>query len=149
MAAASAVAEWPNLVKNIFLTQNKNSAGITGISLFIRGKPYHFALDDSIMFYNSSAYGFAPVYAALSDDKTAAWSMVIEKAWAKVIGNYLKIDGGYVTTAIRALTGVPTFSYSLTTNLTFDPVVAFTLLSAADRSNYIIGVGTSAGSDKT
>jgi len=53
MAAASGVAEWPNLVKNIFLTQNKNAAGIFGISLFIRGKPYHFALDDNIMFHNS------------------------------------------------------------------------------------------------
>ena len=132
MSSSSAVAEWPNLVKNIFLTQNKNAAGIFGISLFIRGKPYHFALDDNIMFYNSSVYGFAPVYAALSDDKTAAWSLVIEKAWAKVLGNYLKTDGGYLTTAIRALTGVPTFDYNLVTTPAFDPVVGFTLLSAAD-----------------
>jgi len=132
MAAASAVAEWPSLVKNIFLTQNKNAAGIFGISLFIRGKPYHLALDDNIMFYKSSANSFAPVYAALSDDKTAAWSIVIEKAWAKVIGNYLKIDGGYLTTAIRALTGVPTFDYSLVTTPAFNPVTGFTLLKAAD-----------------
>lgn len=100
-------------MKNIFLTQNKNAAGIFGISLFIRGKPYHIALDDNIMFYNSSGYSFAPVYAALSDDKTSAWGLVIEKAWAKVLGNYLKTDGGYLTTAIRALTGVPTFDYDL------------------------------------
>jgi len=57
MAAASAVAEWPDLVKNIFLTQNKNAAGIFGISLFIRGKPYHIALDDNIMFHNSEDQG--------------------------------------------------------------------------------------------
>jgi len=63
MAAASAVAEWPNLVKNIFLNHNKNTAGIFGISLFIRGKPYHLALDDNIMFYNSSSYDYAPIYA--------------------------------------------------------------------------------------
>jgi len=87
MAAASAVAEWPNLVKNIFLTQNKNAAGIFGISLFLRGKPYHLAIDDNIMFHNSATQE-GPVYAALSDDKTAAWSIVIEKVWAKVLGNY-------------------------------------------------------------
>jgi len=133
MAAASAVAEWPDLVKSIFLTRNKNAAGIFGISLFIRGKPYHLALDDNIMFWNSPASSyFAPVYAALSDDKTAAWSIVIEKVWAKVVGNYLKMDGGYLTTAIRALTGVPTFAYSLATTPAFDPVAGFTLLKAAD-----------------
>ena len=50
MSASSAIAEFPSLVKNVFLTQNKNAAGIFGISLFIRGKPYHIALDDNIMF---------------------------------------------------------------------------------------------------
>jgi len=44
----------------------------------------------------------------------------------------LKINGGYVTTALRALTGVPTFTYQLVTDTPFDPVVGFTLLSAAD-----------------
>jgi hypothetical protein len=63
------------------------------------------------MFYNGSGYGYGPVYAAFSDDNTAVWSSVIEKAWAKVIGNYLKIDGGYLPAAIRALTGVPVFGY--------------------------------------
>ena len=130
MSASAAVGEWPDIVKNIFLTQNKNKAGIFGISLFLRGKPYHFALDDNIMFYNSSGYGYAPVYAALSDDKTAAWSIVIEKAWAKVIGNYLKTDGGFITTAIRALTGVPTFDYDLASS--FNAATGFALLSAAD-----------------
>jgi len=86
------------------------------------------------MFYNSSGYGFAPVYAKLSDDKTAAWSIVIEKVWAKVLGNYLKTDGGYLVTAVRALTGVPTFKYtvSTTSNPAFDPVVTFAIVSAAD-----------------
>ena len=134
MSAASSLAEWPNLVKNIFLTPNKNAAGIFGIQLYIRGKPYHISLDDNIMFYNSSGYGFAPVYAKLSDDKTAAWSIVIEKVWAKVLGNYLKIAGGSPEYAVRAFTGVPTFrtSISTTSNPAFDPAVTFAIVSAAD-----------------
>ena len=50
LAAASAIAEWRFLVSNVFLTQTKNYAGIYGISLYIRGKPYHIALDSNIMF---------------------------------------------------------------------------------------------------
>ena len=134
MASASAIAEFPTLVKNVFLTQNKNKAGIFGIQLYLRGKPYHISIDDNIMFHNSSAYAYGPVYAALSDDKTAAWSIVIEKAYAKVIGNYLKTDGGYLPAAIRALTGVPVFGYtvSTTSNPAFDPVTSFSLIGAAD-----------------
>jgi hypothetical protein len=33
--SALGLAEWPNLIKNIFLTKNKNASGIFGISLFI------------------------------------------------------------------------------------------------------------------
>lgn len=92
------------------------------------------------MFFNSSAYEYRPVYAILSDDKTAAWSMVIEKAWAKVTGNYLKVDLGYTRTAMRAFPGVPTFSYSTTTD--FNSVTAYALLKAADWSYYIMTADT-------
>jgi len=54
MAVASALAEWPNQIKNIFLTQNKNTAGIFALSLYIRGKPHHISIDDNIMFDKSS-----------------------------------------------------------------------------------------------
>lgn len=50
IATISALAEWPHLLKNVFLTQIKNSAGIFGIQLYLRGKPYHISLDYSIMF---------------------------------------------------------------------------------------------------
>lgn len=54
MGSVSGLAEWPNLVKNIFLNQNKNAAGIFGISLYIRGKPYHISIDDNIMYKNAT-----------------------------------------------------------------------------------------------
>ena len=54
-----------------------------------------------------------PVFAQLSDDGTAIWGAVVEKAYAKVIGNYYKTDGGYLQNGLRVLTGSPVFSYSL------------------------------------
>ena len=50
MASAAAIGEWPSLVKTVFLTQNKNSAGIFAVRVFIRGKPYVISLDDNLMF---------------------------------------------------------------------------------------------------
>ena len=103
MAAASALGEWPSLVKSVFLTQNKNKAGIFALKVFIRGKPYVISVDDNIMF---SRYG-SPIFAKLSDDKASAWGLIAEKVYAKVVGNYLKTNGGYVDTALRFLTGTP------------------------------------------
>ena len=58
-ASAAAVAEWPSLVKSIFLTQNKNSAGIFAVKVFIRGKPYVISLDDNLMFTKNGGVVFA------------------------------------------------------------------------------------------
>ena len=48
-----------------------------------------------------------PAFALLSDDKASAWGLIAEKVYAKVVGNYLKINGGFVDTALRFLTGSP------------------------------------------
>lgn len=37
----------------------------------------------------------------------------MEKAWAKVLGNYEVANYGLLKTGIRVLTGAPTFGYSL------------------------------------
>ena len=51
----------------------------------------------------------------------------------KVFENYLKMTDVYlINTAIRALTGVPKFTYYTETNPEFNPVAVFALISAAD-----------------
>ena len=54
MAAASAIGEWPSLVRSVFLTQNKNKAGIFALKVFLRGKPYVISVDDNIMITKSN-----------------------------------------------------------------------------------------------
>ena len=83
------IAEYPSLVRKLFLTQNKNKAGIFALRVFIRGKPHVISVDDNIMFYKNGT----AVFAKLSKDGTSAWGMVAEKVWAKVNGNYLKANG--------------------------------------------------------
>jgi hypothetical protein len=125
-AAASAIGEWPSLVKGVFLTQNKNKAGIFALRVFVRGKPHVISVDDSIMF---SKYG-SPIFAQLSDDGASAWGLIAEKVYAKVIGNYLKTNGGYVHGALRFLTGNPVFYFS---SASFpDLSTTFSIINAAD-----------------
>lgn len=39
------------------------------------------------------------------------WGPILEKAWAKLKGNYDNVDGGFLENGIRALTGIPVFAY--------------------------------------
>jgi calpain-5 len=39
------------------------------------------------------------------------WSTIIEKAWAKIAGNYELANGGYLESGLRSMTGVPVFTY--------------------------------------
>jgi hypothetical protein len=143
MASAASVGEWPSLVRSIFLTQNKNTAGIFAVRVFLRGKPYVISLDDNLMFSTSGN----PVYAKLSDDGTSTWGAIIEKAWAKVLGNYLKTNAGYIHNGLRFLTGNPIFFYGLSNTTVLS--TTFTLINAADQANYILAAGTGAGTDTT
>jgi hypothetical protein len=50
MSAIATVAEQPDLIKSIFLTQTKNSAGIYGLRFYIRGKPWVISIDDQMLY---------------------------------------------------------------------------------------------------
>ena len=41
----------------------------------------------------------------------ALWSVILEKAWAKIGGNYELSNGGYLESGLRSVTGVPVFTY--------------------------------------
>jgi hypothetical protein len=49
-----AVAEFPDLIKSVFLTKERNSAGIYAVRLYIRGKPWVITLDDEFLFRGST-----------------------------------------------------------------------------------------------
>ena len=84
-----------------------------------------------------------PVFAQLSDDGTAIWGAVVEKAYAKVYGNYLKLnEGGSIINSIRILTGSPVLSYNTYAKSYTD---IFLLLQEADKANYIMGAAVIGG----
>ena len=73
------------------------------------------------------------------------WANLIEKAWAKMKGNYVGVDGGFLESGIRALTGVPVFTYYV------DELTSYTslwdTLKEAHDLNYLITAATDGTSD--
>ena len=41
------------------------------------------------------------------------WVLILEKAWAKIHGSYLRIRGGNAYHAMRDLTGAPSYFYDI------------------------------------
>lgn len=109
-ASLAAIAEFPDLVKNVFITKEKNEAGVYAFRFFVRGKPWIVTVDDYFLFTSDKNGNRVPVFAYLGKNKQF-WGMLLEKAWAKLRGNYEQADGGFVETGIRALVGCPVISY--------------------------------------
>ena len=81
------------------------------------------------------------------------WAAILEKAWAKVNGNYDITAGGWMNEAVGFLTGVPTLSWSNTDAKTVNSVGvnAWNLVQKADAVNFIMTatVGNACGSDSS
>jgi hypothetical protein len=76
-------------MKNVFLTQNFNRAGIQAVQLYVRGLPTVIVIDDYIPFYNGNfLFNSKPPSGDL-------WGVVLEKAYAKLNGNYQFINYGW------------------------------------------------------
>ena len=54
------------------------------------------------------------VFAQPSVDEKSIWGAVLEKAWAKVKGNYVHSEAGLMVNGLRTLTGVPVFEWMTT-----------------------------------
>lgn len=143
MQAMGGIGEFPELVRDIFLTKTKNDVGIHGLQLYIRGKKWHISIDDYLVYYYNSIY-----YAKASRDGNAIWGALLEKAWAKARGNYMSANGGFIATGVRAFTGVPVFRYKASSyNTTEELAQLHDMMKRYDDLGFISGLSTSGSGD--
>jgi len=107
LSAASAIAIDPEKIKKLFLTDHLNSAGVYALNMYVMGVPVTVTVDEYLpFFYNDPT---ALVYAKAAVDG-ALWMPILEKAAAKLFGNYEMLSGGMMGPAIQTLTGSPFFN---------------------------------------
>ena len=94
----------PERIKNIFLTQNLNSAGVYALKFYLLGVPVTVSVDEYLPFSYDSPEGL--FYSKKATDG-ALWMPILEKAAAKMYGNYEMLSGGYMGPAVQMLTGAP------------------------------------------
>lgn len=127
------MAENSNRIKDIFINQQYPNEGLVAVKLFIKGKPEVITIDDYLPLYNSY-----PLFARRSGDGDF-WMAFLEKAFAKVNGNYDSISSGWQSESFRILNGAPTKFYMMNT-VTADS--AWSIITTALNKGYLVGVDT-------
>lgn len=100
LAVLASAAEDPKDIKALFYTKEINKAGIYMVYFFINGIKRSVIVDDYLPCKNGKA-----VFARSRDSEV--WVNLLEKAWAKLHGNYFRIQGGIPCHAASAVAGVP------------------------------------------
>jgi len=113
------------------------------VKLYVRGKPTVIVVDDAVLLMSKPEQLRFALY---DKNFNSYWPMIMEKAFAKVKGNYLNLASGYLSNSVRALTGAPVGSY-LTKDTSNSDMWNF--IYNAKQSNYIVTVGTAGSSDAT
>lgn len=83
------MAERASRIDNIFVNTAYPREGLLALNLFVKGKPAVITVDDYLPFYGSN-----PIFAKRSWDGDF-WMPFVEKAFAKLTGNYEQIGGGW------------------------------------------------------
>jgi len=102
LSALSSLAERPGMVKRLFITQEYNKEGIYKIKICKNGEWVVVTVDD----YIPCRYNGGPIFSRGAGNEL--WVMLIEKAYAKLHGNYHALSGGFTAHAMIDLSGCPT-----------------------------------------
>lgn len=143
VSAISSVAKNPHLISRLFRSKKKNNFGYFEVVLFIDGEWQVVVIDDYFLVYKNRDQNNIEASFVCSNPKgKELWTLILEKAWAKVNGSYKNIDGGFEREAFLALTGINSevIKYNLKEgNLNLD---VFEKILVADRQNTILSCST-------
>lgn len=106
LSAISAIAERDNRIKKLFLQRNISKTGAYCVALCLNGMWEEVIVDD---YFPCRPTSKKPAFN--SSKQNEIWVMLLEKAWAKVHGGYLNIDGGLTREALHDLTGAPAITH--------------------------------------
>lgn len=107
LSAIAVLAERPALIERLFITKEVNEMGIYRVRLCKNGEWVTVTVDDYFPCYPEGE----PIFAKCHGNEL--WVMLLEKAYAKLHGNYYLLRGGFVNEALIDLTGCPSVCYDL------------------------------------
>jgi len=121
VAALATLAEWPERVKKIYVTDSANQQGIFGVNMYLDGIMQTVWIDDyfpvfnkevsSVRKENGQELGKAGETIFSAAQGNELWVAVAEKAYAKAHRGYVIIEGGSCGPTLRDLSGAPAYTH--------------------------------------
>lgn len=134
LAAISALAEFPGRVQKLFLQKDRNDAGCYAVRLFVNGQYVNIQIDDYFPVDEYKRLAFA------GSKGQELWVMLLEKAWAKLHGNFPIVEGGDSRESLAAITGAPA-EYHKHSSMSAEEL--WKLITTADATNCVMCTGAS------
>lgn len=101
LSALASLAENAGLIKRLFVTQEYNKEGIYKVKFCKNGEWIVVTVDD----YIPCRANGGPMFSRGTGNEL--WVMLLEKAYAKIHGNYRQLSSGFPEEALMDLTGCP------------------------------------------
>lgn len=106
LSSLSSIAENPFRIRSLFISKKVNEkAGIYCVKICFEGVWRAVYVDD---FFPINEDGSGPCFSTSKKGDNELWVLILEKAWAKLYGNYERIEAGLTREVLRSLTGAPT-----------------------------------------
>ena len=86
----SGLTEYPEQIENLIANPEINASGIYVVCLYINGVRTPVIVDDYIPCNPGTN---RPAFVSTNDEEV--WPLLVEKAYAKIHGNYHRIEGGH------------------------------------------------------
>lgn len=131
LSALSSLAEWPDRVRKLFLSDELQVHGCYGVLFCIRGQFQNVIVDDA--FPCHAGFGGTPAFSR--GHGCELWVMILEKAWAKRYGSYQQIESGMTSDCLSAFTGAPVKTLMAIDTSLWDQV------SLGEEMNWIMSAG--------
>lgn len=102
----SALAENPERITSLFLTDRLNEWGILAVHIWKNGERKEVVMDDYFPCEDGD-----PCFSKANGNEL--WVLMLEKAWAKLHGSYERIEAGHAHNVMNDLTGAPSFDLAM------------------------------------
>ncbi|KAJ3432911.1 calpain-15 [Anaeramoeba flamelloides] len=145
LSSLSVLTLHPKLMENIFVYSKNEKYGFFVVRLCINNKWEYVLIDDYFPCKSNSHLAFGH-----SSDRLELWVQVLEKAYAKIFGNYMAIEGGFVHLALANLSGGVPELIEMQKKEYVEQIQNGQLWSKLlnyHKHEFLIGTGSNAGSD--
>jgi hypothetical protein len=106
LSTVAAIAEFPKRIEKLFVSKTANPYGAYAVRICDMGEWQEIILDDQFPCYpDNKTLAFA------RENGPELWALLLEKAWAKLYGSYVNIEGGLTRECLHDLTGAPVSYY--------------------------------------